>query len=203
MHRAAAQGRGFAAGARRTSRRKSRSSTIRQRAECCRACRSRPYYDRTDLIDITTETVRENLLLGIVLVTLILLMFLSNVRTALIVAINIPLALLFAFSMLYLRGKSANLLSIGAVDFGIIVDFGHHGREHLPPYQLGRELATAAEGAHHPRLPRGGQAAVLLDADHGRVPSFRCSPCAGRKGSSSGRWPTPMPSPWAGRCSWP
>ena len=49
-------------------------------------------------------------------------MFISNVRTALIVAINIPLALLFAFSMLFLRGKSANLLSIGAVDFGIIVD---------------------------------------------------------------------------------
>ena len=57
-----------------------------------------------------------------VLVTIILLMFLSNVRSALIVAINIPLALLFAFSVLYLRGKSANLLSIGAVDFGIIVD---------------------------------------------------------------------------------
>ena len=52
----------------------------------------------------------------------ILLMFLGNVRTAVIVAINIPLALLFAFSVLYLRGKSANLLSIGAVDFGIIVD---------------------------------------------------------------------------------
>ena len=56
------------------------------------------------------------------LVTVILLMFLSNVRSAVIVAINIPLALLFAFTMLYLRGKSANLLSIGAVDFGIIVD---------------------------------------------------------------------------------
>src|SRR5262249_60168096 len=55
-------------------------------------------------------------------VTLILFMFLNNVRTALIVAINIPLALLFAFSVLFLRGKSANLLSIGAVDFGIIVD---------------------------------------------------------------------------------
>ena len=54
--------------------------------------------------------------------SMILFMFLSNVRTALIVAINIPLALLFAFSMLYLRGQSANLLSIGAVDFGIIVD---------------------------------------------------------------------------------
>jgi cobalt-zinc-cadmium resistance protein CzcA len=80
------------------------------------------YYDRTELIGITTETVRENLFLGMVLVTVILLMFLSNVRSALIVAINIPLALLFAFSVLFLRGKSANLLSIGAVDFGIIVD---------------------------------------------------------------------------------
>ena len=81
-----------------------------------------PYYDRTDLIDVTTETVQENLLVGLVLVSLILLMFVSNVRSALIVAVNIPLALLFAFSVLYLRGKSANLLSIGAVDFGIIVD---------------------------------------------------------------------------------
>jgi cobalt-zinc-cadmium resistance protein CzcA len=81
-----------------------------------------PYYDRTELIHITTETVRENLFVGMLLVTAILLMFLSNVRSALIVAINIPLALLFAFSVLFFRGKSANLLSIGAVDFGIIVD---------------------------------------------------------------------------------
>jgi heavy metal efflux system protein len=80
------------------------------------------YYDRTDLMHITTETVRENLIVGMALVAIILLMFLSNVRSALIVAINIPLALLFAFSILFLRNKSANLLSIGAVDFGIIVD---------------------------------------------------------------------------------
>src|SRR5262249_12276952 len=81
-----------------------------------------PYYDRTELIHITTETVRENLFVGMLLVTVILLMFLSNVRSAIIVAINIPLALLFAFTVLFFRGKSANLLSIGAVDFGIIVD---------------------------------------------------------------------------------
>ncbi len=81
-----------------------------------------PYYDRLDLIHVTTETVTENLLIGVLLVVVILFMFLSNIRTALIVAINIPLALLFAFSMLFLRDKSANLLSIGAVDFGIIVD---------------------------------------------------------------------------------
>ncbi len=81
-----------------------------------------PYYDREELIHVTTHTVEHNLVLGMVLVTLILLMFLNNIRSALIVAINIPLALLFAFATLYLRGKSANLLSIGAVDFGIIVD---------------------------------------------------------------------------------
>jgi cobalt-zinc-cadmium resistance protein CzcA len=81
-----------------------------------------PYYDRGELIHITTETVEENLVLGMALVIVILLMFLSNVRTAVIVAVNIPLALLFAFTALYFRGKSANLLSIGAVDFGIIVD---------------------------------------------------------------------------------
>src|SRR5205814_1210206 len=81
-----------------------------------------PYYDRTELIGVTTETVQENLLVGMALVTAILLMFLGNVRCALIVALNIPLALLFAFGVLYARGRSANLLSIGAVDFGIIVD---------------------------------------------------------------------------------
>jgi cobalt-zinc-cadmium resistance protein CzcA len=81
-----------------------------------------PHFDVSHLIQVTTETVRENLLMGMVLVTVILFMFLSNVRSALIVAINIPLALLFAFGVLFLRGKSANLLSIGAVDFGIIVD---------------------------------------------------------------------------------
>ncbi len=80
------------------------------------------YYDRTDLLHITTETVTENLCVGVVLVVAILFMFVNNIRTAIIVAINIPLAFLFAFSMLYVRGKSANLLSIGAVDFGIIVD---------------------------------------------------------------------------------
>jgi cobalt-zinc-cadmium resistance protein CzcA len=85
-------------------------------------CKIEYYYDRTELINLTTETVRENLVLGMTLVALILLMFLGNVRVAVIVAINIPLALMFAFGVLFARGKSANLLSIGAVDFGIIID---------------------------------------------------------------------------------
>ena len=80
-------------------------------------------------------------------------MFLSNVRTALIVAINIPLALLFAFSMLYLRGKSANLLSIGAVDFGIIVDssvimveniYRHLSAGENPDLRIGERICRAS-----------------------------------------------------------
>jgi Cu/Ag efflux pump CusA len=81
-----------------------------------------PYYDREELVHLTTHTVTHNLVVGMGLVVVILMMFMSNVRTAIIVAVNIPLALLFAVAVLYLRGKSANLLSIGAVDFGIIVD---------------------------------------------------------------------------------
>ena len=78
--------------------------------------------DRTNLIHRTTETVNENLFVGMVLVVIVLLVFLNHIPSALIVAVNIPLALLFAFTLMYFRGRSANLLSLGAVDFGIIVD---------------------------------------------------------------------------------
>ncbi|MBI3786511.1 MAG: efflux RND transporter permease subunit [Deltaproteobacteria bacterium] len=81
-----------------------------------------PYYDRSRLVDTTVHTVEENLLLGAALVLLTLMVFLGNVRSALIVALTIPLSLLFAFTCMDLRGISANLLSIGAIDFGIIVD---------------------------------------------------------------------------------
>ena len=80
------------------------------------------FYDRSDLISLTTETVERNLLRGMVLVVIILVFFLYDVRAGLIVATTIPLALLFAFICLDLRDVSANLLSIGAVDFGILVD---------------------------------------------------------------------------------
>ena len=81
-----------------------------------------PYYDRSDLIEETTRTVERNLLRGMFLVLVILGLMLFNVRTALIVAVTIPFALLFSFICLDLRNIPANLLSIGAIDFGIIVD---------------------------------------------------------------------------------
>src|SRR5579862_473066 len=81
-----------------------------------------PYYDRSDLIHYATHTVLHNLIYGILLVTLLVSIFMFNWRTTLIVSIIIPLSLLFAFICLHLMGMSANLLSLGAVDFGIIID---------------------------------------------------------------------------------
>lgn len=80
------------------------------------------FYDRDKLMDFTTETVMHNLFEGIILVTCVVFLFMADWRTTLTVSIVIPLSLLFAFLCLKLMGMSANLLSLGAVDFGIIID---------------------------------------------------------------------------------
>jgi cobalt-zinc-cadmium resistance protein CzcA len=79
-------------------------------------------YDRKDLIDITTSTVLHNMVIGIALIFLLQWVFLGNLRSALIVGMTIPFALFFAVGILVARGESANLLSVGAIDFGLIVD---------------------------------------------------------------------------------
>src|SRR5476651_1715458 len=79
-------------------------------------------YDRKDLIDITTRTVLHNMAIGIALIFLLQWVFLGNLRSAIIVGATIPFALFFAMGILVLRGESANLLSVGAIDFGLIVD---------------------------------------------------------------------------------
>jgi cobalt-zinc-cadmium resistance protein CzcA len=84
--------------------------------------RVHPYYDRSDLVRVTTDTVEGNLLRGMVLVLIVLIFFLVSARAAIITALTIPLALLFAFIFLHATGEAANLLSIGAIDFGIIID---------------------------------------------------------------------------------
>ncbi len=82
----------------------------------------RPYYDRSDLVKLTVDTVEDNLLRGMILVLIVLIFFLASARAAIITALTIPLALLFAFIILHARNIPANLLSIGAIDFGIIID---------------------------------------------------------------------------------
>jgi heavy metal efflux system protein len=79
-------------------------------------------YDRTELIEVTTRTVLHNMILGIVLIFFVQWLFLGDLRSAIIVATTIPFALFFAVTILVLRGESANLLSVGAIDFGLVVD---------------------------------------------------------------------------------
>ncbi len=82
----------------------------------------RPFYDRSELVELTTRTVEDNLIRGMILVFLVLIFFLVSFRAAVIVSLTIPLSLLFAFVFLHAHDVSANLLSIGAIDFGIIID---------------------------------------------------------------------------------
>jgi heavy metal efflux system protein len=81
-----------------------------------------PFYDRTSLVDVTTSTVLHNLVNGCLLIFFIQWLFLGDLRSAIIVGVNIPFALFFAIIIMVLRGEDANLLSVGAIDFGIIVD---------------------------------------------------------------------------------
>jgi len=81
-----------------------------------------PFYDRSELVKLTTNTVENNLLRGMILVLVVLIFFLVSFRAAIIVALTIPLSLLFAFIALHAHDGAANLLSIGAIDFGIIID---------------------------------------------------------------------------------
>ncbi len=119
----------------------------------------RPYYDRSDLVRLTIDTVEHNLVLGMALVLIVLMFFLVSVRAAVIVALTIPLALLFSFIFLHARGVAANLLSIGAIDFGIIIDgtlvmveniFRELGEREGQEYDLEEVLLAAAKDVDRP-----------------------------------------------------
>jgi len=119
----------------------------------------RPFYDRSDLVRLTIDTVEENLLVGMVLVLIVLIFFLVSVRAAVIVALTIPLALLFSFIFLHARGVAANLLSIGAIDFGIIIDgtlvmvenvFRELGLREGQDYDLHEVILAAAKDVDRP-----------------------------------------------------
>jgi len=121
-----------------------------------------PFYDRSSLIALTTHTVLHNLIFGCVLVFLIQWIFLGNLRSAVIVGINIPFALFFATILLVILGESANLLSVGAVDFGIIVDsavilveniFRNFQRNREEREGLLQRLSESAWGPDPTRIP--------------------------------------------------
>lgn len=117
------------------------------------------FYDRTVLIHTTIETVVDILIAGILLVSIILYVFLGHFRTAMIVALTVPLALLFTFCLLVARGDSANLISLGAIDFGIIVDstlimvesiFSHLAHKRSPGLTVPMHIMRAAREVGRP-----------------------------------------------------
>lgn len=121
--------------------------------------RIKTFYDRTALIHTTVETVTDVLIGGMALVLLILFLFLGHLRAALIVALTIPLSLLFTFTMMVLIGQSANLISLGAVDFGIIVDstlimvesiFYHLAHQRSPGLTVPQLIVRAARHVGRP-----------------------------------------------------
>ncbi len=106
-----------------------------------------PFYDRTTLVGVTTSTVLHNLVFGCLLIFLIQWIFLGDLRSAIIVGANIPFALFFSIIILVIRGEDANLLSVGAVDFGIIVDAAVILVENVyRNFQLGPERSQALLG---------------------------------------------------------
>src|SRR5580658_2632377 len=118
-----------------------------------------PYYDRSDLVRLTINTVEKNMLVGMTLVLIVLIFFLVSVRAAVIVALTIPVALLFSFIFLHARGVAANLLSIGAIDFGIIIDgtlvmveniYRELGLREGQKYDLHEVILTAARDVDRP-----------------------------------------------------
>jgi cobalt-zinc-cadmium resistance protein CzcA len=183
-----------------------------------------PYYDRASLVSVTTHTVLHNLVFGCALVFFIQWIFLGDLRSAIIVGVNIPFALFFAVIILVLMGEDANLLSVGAVDFGIIVDsavilvenifrnfqmplaerqavLGHLAEETWgpDPTKEKHESATcgpiACASSWLVRC-RSTWRSCFRQRLRSR-PSFRCSRCRASRVRSSVRWrgPTPMPSP--------
>ena len=128
-----------------------------------------PYLDRDDLVHYTTHTVEHNLAEGMILVVIILFIFLGNVRAAIIVAITIPFALLFASICLDLRHISANLLSLGALDFGMVVDGAVVMMENIVRH-LNREgdqrtpLEQIKEAAHEVQRPVFYAIAIIITA---------------------------------------
>ncbi len=119
----------------------------------------RPFYDRSDLVRVTTDTVEWNLLRGMALVLIVLIFFLVSIRAAVITALTVPLALLFAFIFLHATGEAANLLSIGAIDFGIIIDgtivmveniYRELSLRHGQEYKLNDVILAAARDVDRP-----------------------------------------------------
>ena len=165
-----------------------------------------PVYDRSDLIAITTNTVIRNMVEGMALIFLVQWLFLGNLRSAVIVAVTIPFALCVAVLILTAQGESANLLSVGALDFGLIVDATVIMVENIYRHLAERSHRVQARGGGYTAAGRLGAilgaasevnrgiffAAAIIIASF--IPLFTLSGVEGHIFGSDGARPTPMRS---------
>ncbi len=125
-------------------------------------------YDRSDLIDVTTHTVLHNMIAGVLLIFFLQWLFLGDLRSAVIVAMTIPFALSFAIALMVVRGESANLLSVGAIDFGLVVDATVIMVENIFRHlsHVGTSQGVGTSTLHRLRTPSGfsGKFAVIAAA---------------------------------------
>src|ERR1700693_4709951 len=142
-----------------------------------------PFIDRSDLVHFTTDTVLHNLRDGILLVVIVLVLFLGNVRGAIIVALTIPFSLLFAATCLNLKGIPANLLSLGALDFGMVVDGAVVMVENIVRHLSRRDADTRTakqkifDAAHEVQRPVFYAIAIIITA---YLPIFKLQRVEGR-----------------------
>ncbi len=163
-----------------------------------------PFIDRSDLVHFTTHTVLHNLTEGIVLVVLVLFLFLGNVRGAFMVAVTIPFSLLFAATCLKAKGIPANLLSIGALDFGMVVDGAvvmvENIVRHMSHGETGYKtpVERIRDAAHEVQRPVFYAIAIIIRA---YLPILRSSASkAAFSGPWLGPWPLPCLALWFFRC---
>ena len=169
-----------------------------------------PFIDRSELLHFTTHTVLHNLTEGMILVVIILFLFLGNVRGAIIVALTIPFSLLFAAICLDLKHIPANLLSLGALDFGMVVEGAVVMVENIVRHlaSQGRNRTSVQSGSAKPRTKCSGRSFTPSPSSSPPIcPSLPCKPWkAGSSGPWPGRWPlrcwarSSFPSSWLRCC---
>ena len=152
-----------------------------------------PFNDRGDLVHYTTHTVIHNLTEGFILVTIVLLLFLGSIRAALVVALTIPFALFFASICLHLRGIPANLLSLGALDFGMVVDGAVVMVENIIRHMGHKDPGVPLpDRIGPPRTRCRGPSSTPSSSSSPPTSPFTRSRAS--KGVSSGPWPGPSAS---------
>ena len=154
-----------------------------------------PFIDRSDLVHFTSHTVLHNLTEGIVLVSIILFLFLGNVRGAIIVAATIPFSLLFASICLDLKHIPANLLSLGALDFGMVVDGAVVMMENIVRH-MGHATERTTPRSGSARRRTKSSARCSMPSPSSSPPTCPSSLCSAWKGDCSSPWP----GPWLSRC---